>query len=120
MLDQSACHGTYVDRGEIVSGELDELRVKFFEERCVVCLWKPLRLAVLAVNDESVHQRHVQEPQEDTLVVLPEHKSELNRVSLQPQLVVDINAAHPALIVHEALWTRQLQSLTPAQPATYS
>jgi hypothetical protein len=70
---------------------LQKLRLQHLQELCVICSRFTSLLLGLAIDDEGIDDRNIDKAQEDGLVVLFEAHGELQRIALQPQLVVDIH-----------------------------
>lgn len=58
------------------------------------------------MNDKRVHERHIQKPQKQSLVVLACFVAKLHAVTLQPELIMDVDSTHPAVVVANKLWSR--------------
>ncbi|KAE8976753.1 hypothetical protein PF011_g23919 [Phytophthora fragariae] len=65
----------------------------------MVWSWLALLLLVLSIDDKCIDHRHVHKPQKDSLVELSTAHRLLQRVALQPQLVVNVDPTHPTMVV---------------------
>jgi hypothetical protein len=93
--------------------------VQRFQELAVTGDWQPLCFRVQLGENVRVHEGYIHQPQKQRFIVLTKHERELHGVALQPELIVDINATHPALIVHDTARAFDWQLLSSAQASSY-
>lgn len=84
---------------EILGGHLEKLGLQLVQESAVIRWGLATFLLGLAIDDERIDDRHIDETQKQRLVVLVHADLQLKGVPLESQLVVNIYPAHPALVV---------------------